>query len=117
MNTVRFRKPGEKVSIFIDKGVRDGLSGWAELYRSQEELFPEIACFAYAPVSKVVALQGADMIATETFQYAREWLKWGDHAVPNPHFKPFMGRELSCGLMCGRHQIEEMIRYVKERRA
>ena len=39
----------------------------ADFYRSQRDMFPEIDCFAYAPVRRVIALQGADMIATETF--------------------------------------------------
>ena len=117
INTIRSRKPGEKVAIFIDKGVRDSLSGWADFYRSQRDMFPEIDCFAYAPVRRVIALQGADMIATETFQYAREWLKQGEDATANPHFRPFIGRELTSGFMCGRNRIEDLVAYVKERHA
>jgi TolA-binding protein len=46
-----------------------------------------------APVSKVVALQGADVIAAETYQYAKECLKSGKGAVANAHFRDYLRRQ------------------------
>lgn len=76
--------------------------------------FPEIAGISFAPVPKVVALQGADMIATETYQYSLEWLKAGENAVANAHFREYLERELSTGLVFDRAQIEEMVNRCRE---
>jgi hypothetical protein len=69
---------------------------------------------SFAPVPKVVALQGADMIATETYQYALEWLKAGENAKANAHFREYLKRELSSGLVFDRAQIEEIVSRVRE---
>jgi hypothetical protein len=65
-------------------------------------------------VPKVVALQGADMIATETYQYALEWLKTGENAVANAHFREYLKREFSTGLVFDRAQIAEIVTRVHE---
>jgi hypothetical protein len=112
MNTIRFRKPGEQVFIFFDQGTQIQLDEWARLFQAQQ--FPEIAGISFAPVPKVVALQGADMIATETYQYALEWLKAGENAVTNAHFREYLKRELSTGLVFDRAQIEEIVSRVRK---
>jgi hypothetical protein len=114
INTIRFRKPGQQVFIFFDQGTKTQLDGWARLYRGQSQQFPEIAGISFAPVPKVVALQGADMIATETYQYALEWLKAGENAVANAHFREYLKRELSTGLVFDRAQIAEIVTRVHE---
>jgi hypothetical protein len=114
INTIRFRKPGQQVFIFFDQGTKTQLDGWARLYRGQSQQFPEIAGISFAPVPKVVALQGADMIATETYQYALEWLKTGENAVANAHFREYLKREFSTGLVFDRAQIAEIVTRVHE---
>jgi hypothetical protein len=57
------------------KEVRGQLELWARLYLSQSEKYPEIAGIGFAKVSEVLPLQGADLIATETYQFAQAWLK------------------------------------------
>jgi len=114
INTIRFRKLGRQVFIFFDQGTKTQLDGWARLYRGQSQQFPEIAGISFAPVPKVVALQGADMIATETYQYALEWLKTGENAVANAHFREYLKRELNTGLVFDRAQIAEIVTRVHE---
>jgi hypothetical protein len=102
-------KPGEKVVIAFDEGVRRHLELWSRFYRMQTDRYSEIESIFFAPVNKVVALQGADMIATETFYYAQQWLKGGPNAKPNPHFLEFMKRDLSVGLVLDRAAIADLI--------
>jgi hypothetical protein len=106
VNTSRLRKPGEPISIFADKVIEKKLAGWPERLKSTYE---EIFSVVFAPVPKVVALQGADMIATETYQYDVKWLKDRDNIEANPHFKSFVKRELSSGWILDREHIQEMV--------
>jgi hypothetical protein len=114
MNTIRLRHPGEPVLFFFDEGTVDRIGPMASLIRSQKQIYPEIERIIFAPVKKVIALQGADMIAYETYLYGYEWLKQGENAVANHHFKEYLKRDLSAGLIFGRSQIEEMIGRVRE---
>lgn len=113
INTIRFRKPGEKIVFAFDQGTRSRLGMWARLYLSQKFRYPEIARFGFGAVADVLPLQGADMIALETYQFAQAWLKDRDNPDYNPHFKDFIFRDLSAGLVFDRDQIEEMIERVK----
>jgi hypothetical protein len=114
INTVRFLKPGENVFMLFDQGTKARLDWWTKAYMAQSEKYPEIVGMRFAPVSKVVALQGADLIATETYQFAQEWIKNRQNPNVNPHFKEFIWRELSSGLMFDREHIEEMVGRVRE---
>ena len=116
LNTIRFRKPGQRVAIVFDQGTRSDLEQWLKFYVSQSERYPEIAGLAFGRVSEILPLQGADMIATETYQFSQEWLKDGESAVANAHFRDYLKRELSCGLMCDREHIEQIVARVQERR-
>jgi hypothetical protein len=111
---VRLQKPEEKILIAFDRGTRAHLEPWAAACLAQSEIYPEIAGIGFAKVSEVLALQGADMIATETYQYAQEWIKDGEDATPNPHFKDYLKRDLSCGLIIDRARIEEVVARVRE---
>lgn len=46
--------------------------GWYLAKRTDE--YPEIAGIGFAPVKAVTTLQGADMIAYETYLYGVNWL-------------------------------------------
>jgi hypothetical protein len=106
ISTLRSRKPGEPVHLFFDQGIQDRLSGWAQLYKSQAKRYPEISGVAYAPVSKVLALQGADTIASHTYQFGLEWLKDRNNPAVNPHFRDFIAREFTTGIIIDRAAIE-----------
>ena len=114
LNTIRLRKPGESVFVLFDQGVRRQLQDYAMFYESQREEHPEISAIKFAPVAKIVALQGADMIATETYQYALEWIKNRESPVPNPHFRDYIKRELSHGQIMDREQIKGIVDRVRE---
>lgn len=116
IDTIRLRKPGEEVCIFFDQGTKIQLEMWGRFYRMQTEKYPEIASISFAPVTKVVALQGADMIATESYQFAQEWLKNRETPAANAHFNDFIERELSVGVVVDRVLIEEMLARAREKR-
>jgi hypothetical protein len=109
LKTIRFRKPGEQVSIFIDQGRETQLGAFAHLYRAGPQRYPQISCIDFAPVSKVVGLQGADMIAFETYQCALACITDGRGADGNAHFRDFRKREFTTGLLYGHEQISEAI--------
>jgi hypothetical protein len=50
-------------------------------------------------------------------RYGIDWLRDGENAVANHHFKEYLKRELSAGLIFKRDQLEEMIERVRERMA
>jgi hypothetical protein len=100
--------------MLFDQGTKARLDWWTKGYMAQSQKYPEIIAIRFAPVAKVVALQGADLIATETYQFAQEWLENRQNPAANPHFKEFIWRDLSAGLVFDREQIEEMVARVRE---
>lgn len=112
---IRGRSPWEKVYLFFDQGTKLALEKWATFYRSQSNKYPEIGGVSFAPVSDVLALQAADMIATESYQFGLSSLQSGEKAVANPHFREFMTRDLSAGFIYGREQIEKAAQLLKKR--
>lgn len=114
MRTIRYRRPGEPVCFFFDEGIRDRVGPMAYAIRMQKDVYPEVDKIIFAPVKKVIALQGADMIAYETFLYGWEWLQNGGWAKPNPHFAEYEKRDLNAGLIFKRDQIEEMVARIRE---
>jgi hypothetical protein len=107
--TIRFRKPREMVHMFVDEAMLPALGSWANLYELLRNMYPEINGIGFAPVKKVVALQGADIIATETYQYGLEWLRNRHQPNTNPHFREFLKRELSVGRILDHEHIQEAI--------
>ncbi|WP_158808557.1 hypothetical protein [Beijerinckia sp. L45] len=108
IETIRLRKPGEQVVVGFDRGTRQDLEIWTRLYMTRPQPFPEIASMGFSAVSEVTALQGADLIVTETYQYAKECISKGADAVMNPMFDMFKDRELTAGLMFYREHVEEV---------
>jgi hypothetical protein len=49
------------------------------------------------------------MIAYETYKFGEQWFEFRDGAVPNPHFRDFVARDLSLGLVFDYDQIAEMV--------
>lgn len=113
LNSVRTRYPGELVFTVFDQGTKKKLDPWAKLYEAVSVLHPEIKSIAFASVRDTPALQGADTIATETYQYDKKWLEDGVNAVPNAHFREYMKRELTTGLIFDRAQILEIAERIK----
>jgi hypothetical protein len=113
-NIIRFMRPGDPVVMFFDQGTQDRLGEFARFLRTQKDQFPQIAGISFAPVKEVIALQGADMIAYESFLFGQGWLEHGEATVANAHFQEYVKRELSAGLIMMREHIEEMICRVRE---
>ena len=109
INFCRRDKPGQKVCLCFDEGTRPELGDFAEFCNSHPDKYPELEMIFFAPVSKIVALQGGDMIALETYQYGEQWFEHGKDSIVNPHFRDFIARELSCGLAFDHDQISEMV--------
>jgi hypothetical protein len=114
MSTIRLRKPGEKVTLVFDQGIADRIVDLARLYFSQKQAYPELAGIGFAKVADILPLQGADMIATWSYQYAQEWIKDRESADAKPHFKKYLHRELSYGSVLDREHIEEMVQRVRQ---
>jgi hypothetical protein len=114
INAIRYRKPGQKLVMFFDQGTRSRIETWATLYLAQTEKYPEIAGISFAKVSDVVALQGADMIATETYQYAQACMKDRETPEVNPHFRDYIKRDLSGGAFFDRAHIEEVVARMRQ---
>ncbi len=109
IKTIRIRKPGQRVSIIFDQGIIDRIEDLAKLYLLQSEIFPELAGIGYGKVAEIPPLQGADMIATGSYQFAQESLKDRDNVVAKEFFRSYLKREQSLGILIDREQIEEMV--------
>lgn len=109
LKTIRFRKPGEKVIIGFDQGVQRIIYGWAKFFESQTGDYPEIDRIGFGRVSHLSGFQGADMVATWTYQYGQAWLKDRDNPIVDPHFKDFIKRDISTGIILDREMIKEMV--------
>lgn len=107
---MRVQKPSEKIYFCFDQGVRASIEPMARLLETQ---YSEIERIFFAPVKKVVALQGADMIATETNRYAQECMRNPNNPIARPNFRDFIYRDLSAGLFFDREQIKEMVDHVR----
>jgi hypothetical protein len=109
VDAMRVQKPKEKMFIFVDQETKTELEVWANLYKLRCKNYPEIAGMGFAPASTVVALQGADMIATESQHYGLAWLRGHESSIDHAHFSDYLQRDLSVGLMIDRDHIEEMV--------
>jgi hypothetical protein len=65
---------------------------------------PEVTSFTWAKVADVTPLQGADMIATESYWYAQEWLRNKD-TIPRPHFHDYVKSSQGNGVLMTRENI------------
>ena len=115
LETIRSsRKPSEKIHFFFDLELRHQFQQLADLYLDQPDKYPEIDGISFAPVREVVALQGADLIASETYQFAQAWLKDRQNPKAHPQFQDFIYRPLSKGVILEKEQIAAMIAAVHE---
>jgi len=89
---------GPEIAIYYDAGRNQGdVEKLAGLLTQARNPFPQIASFAFVPVVRATPLQGADMIATEAFWYAKDILKYGDDAPMRPHFKAYLANNYARG--------------------
>jgi hypothetical protein len=107
----RLAYPGQKLAVVFDRGFQsDMLTRVAGLYEKRKDDYPEVSAIGFAKVADMCGLQGADMIATESYWYAQEWLKAGADAKARAHFRDYLTRDLSAGLIADREAIEGVVK-------
>jgi uncharacterized protein DUF3800 len=114
MDIIRVRCPGERITFFFDEGTRPRIGEFAQYVEVRKDQYPEIDRILFVPVKEVIPMQGADMMAYQSYLFGQAWLKQGKDTVADPHFRDFVGRELSVGLIMMREHIEEMVGRVRE---
>ena len=65
---------------------------------------PQVSSFTWAKVGNVTPLQGADMIATESYWFAQAWIK-DPTAEPRIHFQDYVKSALGNGTLMTREII------------
>jgi hypothetical protein len=70
------------------------------MFRQLKRELPEIERVGFMPVKSTVGLQGADMIAYETYLYGIECLRNPDNPVANPHFQEYVRRPIKRRPVC-----------------
>jgi hypothetical protein len=80
---------GDAVSIWFDRSVKSPrIRDIAD--RFMHPLFrPRISTVQFGSVTDLLPLQGADIVATESYWHAIEWLKLGDAALPRAHMRHY----------------------------
>jgi hypothetical protein len=111
----RERKPGQRVALFFDQGTKARINDMAQLYFAQSSIYPELKSITFAKVSELLPLQGADIIANSSYQYAQESFGKPYAATARKHFEPYIMRDLSFGAVIERSHIEEIVSRVHER--
>lgn len=82
---------GPQVAVYYDAGRanKPEVHRLAELMQDTMTSIPEIASFGFLRVGEATPLQGADMIATESFWYARDFLR-GETEPQRAHFRAYL---------------------------
>jgi hypothetical protein len=106
--TVRIVEPHEhhrEIVAVFDKGIETTrLQKIGEMFTRPPEK-PRVVSVEFASVQKVLPLQGADIIATENYWHAAEWLKLGELALPRPHLSHYLRNMLHQGQILDREAI------------
>jgi hypothetical protein len=99
---------GPRIAVYYDIGRNGGEPAkLAALLSDARTHIPQIFSFTFLPVEAATPLQGADMIATEAFWYAKDFMKLGDDAPMRAHFKDYLAKnyERGNGELLGREEI------------
>ena len=99
----------DTIAVVFDKGI------WSERLQAIGDEWtyplgrPRIVSVDFASVADVLPLQGADIVATENYWHAVEWLKLGDVALPRPHLRDYLANMLHEGRILDREAIANEI--------
>jgi hypothetical protein len=69
---------------------------------------PRIVSLNFAQVVDVLPLQGADIVATESYWHAIEWLKLGDAALPRAHLRHYTANTYYEASILDREMISQL---------
>jgi hypothetical protein len=110
---VRFANPyphGHSLAVWFDQGIETPFLQYIGKLWTRPEYGPRIKSVNFARVEHVLPLQGADIVATENYWRAVDWLKLGDGALPGPHWSHYLTNMLHQGQILDRGGIEDEVR-------
>ena len=107
-NAIKIVNPstnGDQLAVIFDCGI------WSQALQeiANPFYFSRLVSVNFARVRETIPLQGADIVATENYWHAVEWLKLGDAALPRPHLRHYLANMLHEGLILDREGIENEI--------
>jgi hypothetical protein len=111
--TIRIVQPhthGHQVAVVFDRGIKTERLReiGAEFTVLSRRWRVDSVCFA--KVEETMPLQGADIVATENYWHAAQWLKLGADALPRPHLRHYLANMLHQGQILDREGIEGEVR-------
>ncbi|MGH7193684.1 MAG: hypothetical protein ACREJM_09145 [Candidatus Saccharimonadales bacterium] len=81
---------GDFVSVWFDRSIKSPLVQEIADRFMRPLLRPRISTVLFGSVADLLPLQGADIVATESYWQAIEWLKLGDAALPRAHMRHYI---------------------------
>jgi hypothetical protein len=96
---------GHEIAVILDQGIRTPEIEEATMRFTYPLGTPRVKVVRFEEVKKTLPLQGADIVATESYWHAGRFLKLGDDAQPRPHFKHFLDNMLAEGMILDREGI------------
>jgi len=96
---------GDKIAVVFDRGI------WTKQIKRITDEFtyslgrPRVMTVTFMRVEDSTALQGADIVATENYWYATDFIKTNGNPDPHAHMKHFLGNMFAEGLMVTREAI------------
>ena len=115
--TIRIADPhsaGDQIAIMFDQGI------YSQSIKDKTDPYtyplgrPRVRSITSGQVADVLPLQGADIVATENYWHAAEWLNLGDAAKPRAHLQHYLAHMLHEAVILDRERIMKML---SERRA
>jgi hypothetical protein len=95
-----------KIAVVIDQGIESAaMREIAEVYMRHVGGDPWFTTITFGRVDQIQPLQGADTVATESYWFARAWLKFGLDAKPRAHMQHYLKSMLAEGLILDREAI------------
>jgi hypothetical protein len=99
---------GDRVAVWFDWGIKSNrLQEICDRF-AYPMLRPRIVSVNFAHVVDVLPLQGADIVATEAYWHAIEWLKLGDAATPRAHLRHYTANTYYESSILDREMIEKL---------
>lgn len=106
LETLSHTTRDHSVAVMLDKGIyAPFIQGVADAFEREK-----LVSVSFGRVEKFLPLQGADIVATENYWFAAQWLKLRDAAMPRPHLRHYLDHMLHQGFILDRAAIEGEIR-------
>lgn len=102
-----------KVGIVFDAGWSNtNIANWALHYIKDDDMNDRVSSVTFGKVADYLGLQGADLIATETFWFNKAWMKLGDEVKERAHFSDIRYGDLAKGVIYREKEIRDMLNRV-----